>query len=250
MSRVVLVTGAASGNGRAIAKRFLEHGDRVAAIDLTDSEIRARALDDWADCSERVLGIAADVASESGMSEAVAQVVDRFGRVDVLINNAGITGNSDATRLHTTPVAEFDNVMAVNVRGVFLGCRSVLPVMIEQGQGVIVNIASIASMVAFPGRAAYSASKGAVLQLTRSIAVDYAASGIRCNALCPGMIETPMTKWRLDDPELRQQVLARIPQREIGTVEDVAAAVMFLSGPESRYLNGSALVVDGGYTAI
>lgn len=122
--------------------------------------------------------------------------------------------------------------------------------MLEQGGGVIVNIASVAGLVAFPGRAAYTATKGAVVQLSRSITADYARAGIRCVALCPGMIETPMTQWRLDQPHLRDKVLACIPQNEIGTADDVASAVAFLVGSEARYFNGSALVMDGGYTAV
>jgi NAD(P)-dependent dehydrogenase (short-subunit alcohol dehydrogenase family) len=197
-----------------------------------------------------MLCLAADVASDVDMERVVNLVVEHFGRIDVLVNNAGITGNQEATLLHSTPIAEFDRVIAVNLRGVFLGCRSAIPVMLKQGGGVIVNIASVAGMVAFPGRAAYTASKGAVIQITRSIAADYAHAGIRCNALCPGMIETPMTQWRLDNPDLRRQVLDRIPQNEIGTANDVASAVMFIAGPDAHYFNGSALVMDGGYTAI
>ncbi len=117
----------------------------------------------------------------------------------------------------------------MNLRGPFLLCRAALPVMLEQGRGIIVNVASVAGLVAFPGRAAYTASKGALVQLTRSVAVDYGARGIRCNALCPGMIDTPMTRWRLEQPALREQVLAGIPQGEIGTVDDVASAVAFLA---------------------
>ncbi len=172
------------------------------------------------------------------------------GQIDVLINNAGITGSHAATDVHSTSVDEFDRVMAVNVRGIFLGCHAVLPHMLERGAGVILNIASVASFVAFPKRAAYTTSKGAVVQLTRSIAVDYARAGIRCNALCPGMIETPMTQWRLDQPDLRAQVLSRIPQNEIGTASDVAAAAEFLVSDLARYVNGAALVVDGGMTAV
>jgi NAD(P)-dependent dehydrogenase (short-subunit alcohol dehydrogenase family) len=122
--------------------------------------------------------------------------------------------------------------------------------MLDQGSGIIVNIASVAGLVAFPGRAAYSTSKSAIIGLTRSIAADYAARGIRCNAVCPGMIDTPMTRWRLEQPDLRAQVLERIPQREIGEASDVAGAVAFLAGPDARYFNGAAVVLDGGYTAI
>ena len=250
MSRSVVVTGAASGNGRAIATRFLERGDRVAAIDVSGDGLNALRDDDWKSYGERLLCVTADVSREAGVETAVARTIEGFGGVDVLVNNAGITGGPQATVLHETPIDTFDNVFAVNVRAIFLGCRAVIPNMLAQGGGVIVNIASVAGIVAFPGRAAYTASKGAVIALTRSITADYARSGIRCNALCPGMIETPMTQWRLDVPHLRSQIEAVIPQGTIGTVADVASAVWFLSGPESQYFNGSAVVVDGGLTAV
>jgi len=250
VSRVAVVTGAASGNGLAIASRFLERGDRVAAIDLSADALDVASRDAWREHDGRVSCFAADVSAEAPMAAAMEAILSTFKRIDVLVNNAGITGNQAAGILHTTPVGEFDKVFAVNVRGIFLGCRAAIPVMLDQGGGVIVNIASVAGLVAFPGRAAYTASKGAVIQLTRAIAADYAGKGIRCNALCPGMIETPMTKWRLDQPNLRRQVLDRIPQDEIGTATHVADAVMFLAAPDAAYFNGAAIVMDGGYTAI
>jgi NAD(P)-dependent dehydrogenase (short-subunit alcohol dehydrogenase family) len=250
MSRVSVITGAASGNGRAIASRLLKCGDRVAALDISiDALDRCRA-EDWCGHADRVLALVTDVTDEASINAAIESVKGRFGRLDVLVNNAGITGSMEATTVHATPVVEFDRVIAVNLRGVFLGCRAALPIMIEQGGGVIINIASVSGLVAFPGRAAYTASKGAVIQLSRSITADYARAGIRCVALCPGMIETPMTQWRLDQPHLRKEILARIPQNEIGSVEDVASAVAFLAGPEAHYFNGSALVMDGGYAAV
>lgn len=248
--RIIVVTGAASGNGLAITSRLLAGGDFVVAFDLSAVALAECEAKEWAGRRDAVLTVAGDVSQESDVLRLIDQAVKLHGRVDVLVNNAGITGNPSATDVHTTPVSEFDRVMAVNVRGVFLGCHAVLPHMLARRAGVILNIASVASFVAFPKRAAYTASKGAVMQLTRSIAVDYAHAGIRCNALCPGMIETPMTQWRLDQPDLRAQVLARIPQNEIGTTEDVAATAEFLMGPHARYMNGAALVMDGGYTAI
>jgi NAD(P)-dependent dehydrogenase (short-subunit alcohol dehydrogenase family) len=243
MNRAVVVTGAASGNGHAIAARFLAGGDRVAALDVSREGL-ATAF------GERVLALEADVARERDVDAAFVRILDEFGGIDVLVNNAGITGGPAATTLHETPVEAFDNVMAVNVRGVFLGCRAALPGMLERGSGIIVNIASVAGLVAFPGRSAYTASKGAVLQLTRSIAADYARRGVRCTALCPGMIETPMTKWRLDQQHLRAQIEALVPDGTIGTVEDVSSAVWFLASDEARYFNGCAVVMDGGLTAV
>jgi NAD(P)-dependent dehydrogenase (short-subunit alcohol dehydrogenase family) len=250
MNRVVLVTGAASGIGRAIASRFLREGDRVAAIDLELAALDRARRESWPDAGDRFTPIAADVSVASDAATAVAGAQERFGRIDVLVNNAGITGGPQATRLHETSVEDFDRVWGVNGRGVFLMCRAVIPHLLAQGAGAIVNIASVAGFVAFPGRAAYTVSKGAVVMLTRSIAVDYAAAGIRCNAVCPGMIDTPMTHWRLEQPELRAQVVARIPQGDVGEVDDIASAVWFLAGAEARYLNGSSLVVDGGYSSI
>ena len=249
MSRVSVVTGAASRNGRAIASRLHDCGDRVAALDVSANSLNRCRVDEWDAHGDRVLCLVADVSDEASINTAVARATDRFGRVDVLVNNAEIAGSNSATTVHATPVAEFDRVIAVNVRGVFLGCRAVLPLMLKQGGGIIINIASVAGLVAFSGRAAYTASKGAVIQLSRSITADYAHAGIRCVALCPGMIETPMTQWRLDQPHLRNEILPRIPQNDIGSVDDVASAVAFLAGPEARYFNGAALVMDGGYAA-
>lgn len=250
MTRTVFVTGAASGIGRAIAGRFLKAGDRVAALDLDPHALEATRRVDWNEAGDRVALVSGDVASPADTAAAVAQTEARLGRIDVLVNNAGITGGPNALRLHETSVEDFDRVMAINVRGMFLMCRAILPSMLEAGAGVIVNIASVAGLVAFPGRAAYTVSKGAAVSLTRSIAVDYAVAGIRANAVCPGMIDTPMTHWRLEQPDLRAQVVARIPQGDVGSVDDVASAVWFLASPEAKYLNGSTLVVDGGYSAI
>ncbi|WP_031404771.1 SDR family NAD(P)-dependent oxidoreductase [Thiomonas sp. FB-Cd] len=250
MSRVVIVTGAASGIGHAIVNRFLKDGDTVFALDVDGPALQAAQLRSWAPADMRVRPVQADVAEPAAVAAAVDQVMQVHGRIDVLVNNAGITGGPQALRLHETSVADFDHVWGVNVRGMFLMCRQCLPVMIAQGAGAIVNIASVAGLVAFPARAAYSVTKGAAVMLTRSLAVDYAALGIRCNAVCPGMIDTPMTHWRLQQPELLAQVVARIPQGAVGDVDDVASAVAFLASAEASYCNGSALVVDGGYSSV
>lgn len=248
--RVVVVTGAGSGNGLAIVSRQLAAGDFVYAFDMSERALAQHMTETWLPYRGSICAVAGDVSKEVDVNHLIERAIAERDKVDVLINNAGITGTAAATDVHSTSADEFDRVMAVNVRGVFLGCHAVLPHMLKRRAGVILNIASIASFVAFPKRAAYTASKGAVVQLTKSIAVDYASSGIRCNALCPGMIETPMTKWRLDQPELRAQVLARIPQNEIGTVDDVSGVAQFLICERARYMNGAAVVMDGGLTAI
>lgn len=237
---VALVTGAASGIGRACVQRLARDGVAVAAVDLD-----ADGIEDVA-----ALALHADVTNAAAVAAAVARTESELGPLDVAVNVAGITGSAEATECHLTPVDEWRRVLDVNLTGSFLVCRAVLPGMLERGAGTIVNVASAAGLVAFPGRCAYSASKGGVVQLTRSLAADYAARGIRANAICPGMVDTPMTQWRLEDPELRAAVLARIPAGRVATADEVADAVVLLAGGELPYMNGAMLVLDGAWTAV
>ena len=246
---VFLVTGGSRGIGAATALLAARHGYPVAIFYRDREDQAAIVLGAIKAAGGQAIAVRADVADEHALMSGF-EAVDRFGTLQVLVNNAGITGGPKATKLHETSVDDFDRVWGVNTRGVFLMCHAAIPHFLEQGSGVIVNIASVAGYVAFPGRAAYTITKGAVVMLTRCIAVDYAAAGIRCNAVCPGMIDTPMTHWRLEQPDLRAQVNARIPQGDVGRVDDVANAVWFLASSEARYLNGSSLVVDGGYSSI
>jgi NAD(P)-dependent dehydrogenase (short-subunit alcohol dehydrogenase family) len=230
---VAVVTGGASGIGLATANRLRAEGMDVAVLDLAGEGV-----------------IACDVTDPAGVQTAIDSALDRFGRIDVLVNNAGITGSPAATVLHETPIEEWDRVHAVNVRGPFLCSRAVLPSMIEQGSGHIITIASVAGLVAFPGRAAYTASKGAAVMLTKSIAVDYAKYGVRANAVCPGMVYTPMTSWRLDQPELRALIERQIPLGRVAQPEEIADAVALLASGRLSYLTGHPLVVDGGMSAL
>jgi NAD(P)-dependent dehydrogenase (short-subunit alcohol dehydrogenase family) len=239
MARVAVVTGGASGIGQATVARLLSDGLRVAVLDPAA---------DLADAETLALGC--DVTDPEAVRRAVAAVLDECGRIDVLVNNAGITGTRAATTCAETPIEEWDRVFAVNVRGPFLCTREVLPVMRRQGVGHVITLASAAGILAFPGRCAYTASKGAALQFARSVAVDYAAEGIRSNAVCPGMVETPMTQWRLDSPELRAAVEARIPAGRVAQPDEIADAVSVLASPRMEYLTGAAFVVDGGWTAV
>lgn len=240
---VVVVTGGGSGIGLAACARLAADGFTVAALDI-------KAPDTQAAGPAVALALRCDVTDETDVGAAMTAVLEQFGRIDVLVNNAGITGSQRATRCHETPVAEWDKVQAVNVRGPFLCSHAVLPSMLARGSGHIITVASIAGLVAFPGRCAYTASKGAALMLTRSIAVDYAAAGIRANAVCPGMVYTPMTSWRLDQPELRAAVESRIPVGRVAAPEEIADAVALLASGRLGYMTGHPLIVDGGMSAL
>jgi len=239
-ARVAVVTGGASGIGLATCARLRDEGFAVAALDLRPGGAADAAT----------IALPCDVTDEAAVGAAMASVTGRLGQIDVLVNNAGITGSQQATRCHETPVGEWDRVQAVNVRGPFLCSRAVLPSMLAAGSGHIITIASVAGLVAFPGRCAYTASKGAALMLTRSIAVDYAAAGIRANAVCPGMVYTPMTSWRLDQPGLRAEVESRIPAGRVASPDEIADAVALLASGRLAYMTGHPLVIDGGMTAL
>jgi NAD(P)-dependent dehydrogenase (short-subunit alcohol dehydrogenase family) len=242
-----MVTGAASGIGAGIVARFVKLADRVIALDMDEGGLALLAgrLD-----TPNLLLAVADVANDVQLGKALADATVRFGYPDVLVNNAGTTGGPQATMLHETPPEVIDRVLDVNLRAVIRLTAAVLPAMLERRRGVIVNIASVAGLVAFPARAAYSISKAGVIQVTRAIAADYGQLGIRSVALCPGMIDTPMTHWRLSQPKLREEALARIPQRTIGAVSDIVGAVAFFASDEASYCNGAAIPIDGGYSAI
>ncbi|MCD2192915.1 SDR family oxidoreductase [Actinomycetospora endophytica] len=234
---VAVVTGGASGIGRATCARLHDDGFALAVLDLEPPP------------EEADLVLTVDVADDLEVGAAVDAVLARFGRIDVLVNNAGVTGGPAATVCHETPVADLDRVLATNVRGPFLCSRAVLPTMLARGAGHIITVASSAGIAAFPGRCAYTASKGAALMFAKSLALDYAAVGIRSNAVCPGFVRTPMTQWRLDDPELAAAVEANIPIGRVADPDDVADAISVLASGRMSYMTGHALVVDGGWTA-
>ncbi len=240
---VAVVTGGGSGIGAAACARLIADGLQVAVLDLD------------ADAAKQVAGSAAfsaqvDVADAASVGGAFEAVLREFGRVDVLVANAGITGSPAAGPCHTTPIEEWDRVHAVNVRGPYLCARAVLPGMLERRSGHVITVASVAGMVAFPGRCAYTTSKGAALMFAKSLAVDYGPSGIRSNAICPGMVHTPMTAWRLDVPELREAIETKVPLGRVAAPDDIAEAITLLATGRLSYMNGSAVVLDGGWTSI
>ena len=234
MGPVAVVTGGCSGIGAATVTRLTDDGCTVAVFDLPGSP--GPHID-------------VDVSDPASVEAAVKEVLGRHGRIDVLVNNAGI-GRPEARRCHETSVSDFDRIVAVNVRGPFLCARAVLPAMIEQGSGHIIQLASVASWVSMQGRCAYTTSKGAALMFAKSLAVDYARHGIRSNAILPGPVETPLLKARLDDPATRAEFIDPVPLGRPAQPEEIAEAISLLATGRLSYANGAAIVLDGGYTAL
>jgi NAD(P)-dependent dehydrogenase (short-subunit alcohol dehydrogenase family) len=249
--RVCLVTGGGSGIGRATCVRFAEEGALVAVADI-DAEAALETIRlvraAGGGRADAALDVSLDVTDAASCSSAVNRIVDAWGRIDVLFNNAGIAG---VGTVEETSLELWERVMAVNVRGVFLVARSVLPVMVAAHRGSIINMSSTIAEIGLARRASYAASKGAVLALTRQMQADYAEHGIRVNALLPGTIHTPFVDRYLaesyDDPAAGLEALRRRQLTgDLGTPEDVAAAALFLASDESRFVLGSGLFVDGG----
>lgn len=247
--RVVFVTGAASGIGEATARRFARDGDRVAVADLDRAGAHRVAVAIEAD-GGRAIAVQVDVADRASVEAAVAETVAHLGRIEVLINDAGVGVAGDL--LETTD-ADLDRTLAVNVRGVVHTCQTVIPSMIEAGGGIIVNVASVVALAAVTRRAAYTASKGAVVALTRSIAIDFMDRGIRCNAVAPGTVDSPWVGRILsgapDPVAARQAMVDRQPLGRLGQPEEIAGAIAYLASPDAAFVHGSCLVIDGGFTA-
>lgn len=247
--KICIITGAGSGMGRVACETFAREGALVAAFDVvreTGEETVARV---------RAAGGEAaffhcDVADEASVRAAVAGTVERFGGVDVLYNNAGIMPEADHSVIDTS-VEVWDRVMAVNVRSVFLCCKYAIPEMLKRGRGSVINIASFVALVGCSvPQDAYTASKGALISLTKSLAIQFRPRGVRANAICPGPIETPlMTEWLLKDEEARRIRLGRQPSGRFGKPEDIVSAALYLASDESDWTNGAVMVVDGGITS-
>jgi NAD(P)-dependent dehydrogenase (short-subunit alcohol dehydrogenase family) len=246
--KVALITGAANGIGLASALRFAAEGAAVACVDLDgDGATRAAAAVDEA--GGRAVAVAADVSSADDAHRMVAETEAAFGRLDVLFNNAGIMHADDGDAIDTDE-AVWDLTMAVNVKGVYLGCKAGIPALRRAGGGAIVNTASfVALMGAATPQLAYTASKGAVLALTRELAVIHAREGIRANALCPGPLRTELLMSFLDTEEKRERRLVHVPMGRFGEAAEMADAALYLASDESSYVTGSTFTVDGGLTA-
>jgi NAD(P)-dependent dehydrogenase (short-subunit alcohol dehydrogenase family) len=247
-TQVALVTGASRGIGAAVARRLAADGYAVACAATSAANAAHVAHEIESDGSQRALPIEILVQDPASVERAVLQIEDALGPITLLVNNAGI---NRVAPVHEQPVADFDAVLDVNLRGVFICSHFVSRRMVDAASpGSIVNIGSVAGIDAFPGRSAYAASKAGVHHLTRVMALDLAPFRIRVNSVAPGYIRTDLVQGLLDDGTLDANTLRRrIPMGEFGETEDVAAAVSWLAGPESRYVTGETLVVDGGWAA-
>jgi NAD(P)-dependent dehydrogenase (short-subunit alcohol dehydrogenase family) len=246
-NKVALVTGAASGMGLATAKAFAEAGAAITLADVNGDGARS-AAEDLVAAGHRAIGIRCDVADEVDVAAMVKQTVSTFGRLDAAFNNAGV--QAPPTDMADEAAEEFDRVNSINLRGVWACMKHELRHMREQGSGAIVNCSSLGGLVGLPSRAAYHASKHGVIGLTKSAALEYAPRGIRINAVCPGIIETPMVASMLvSQQEAMKEMMKEVPIGRLGQAEEIAAAVLWLCGPGASFVIGHALPVDGGYTA-
>lgn len=240
--KTVVVTGAASGIGRGIAQRFSDEGANVVMCDIEDAELDAQASELP---PQRTLGKRCDVTSFEQVQALIAAAVERFGAVDVMINNAGIASEGSATEV---PLDEWRRTIDTDLSGVFHGCRAALPELLKSG-GCIVNTASVSGLAADWKMTAYNAAKGGVVNLTRAIALDFGGRGVRANAVCPSLTRTGMTVDMLKDRELVDSFMERMPLHRVAEPADIAAVVAFLASDDARFVNGVNLPVDGGVMA-
>ena len=241
--KVALITGASSGLGRVGAELFASQGAKVVIADITDGD---EAMDAITAAGGEATFVRTDVTDEGSIEAAVAHAMETFGGLHVIYNNAGVMLADDDGPTNT-PMSTYEKTMDINVKGVLLGCKYAIPAMLESGGGSIVNVASfVAHMGAATPQIAYTASKGAVLAMTREIAVIYARQGIRANSLCPGPIMTPLLAKFLSDDAKRNRRLVHIPMGRFGEPREIANGALFLASDESSWMTGQSLIIDGG----
>jgi meso-butanediol dehydrogenase / (S,S)-butanediol dehydrogenase / diacetyl reductase len=245
--RVVIVTGGASGQGRAAAELFAKRGAKVVVADINETAAR--------EVGEAIggFGFKTDISKEADVKALVDETCGRYGGLDVLFNNAGIglsaTGRYKMTSVVETTEDSWDAIIAINLNGAAMACKHAIPHLIERGGGAIVNNASTAAILGFPGCDAYTVAKGGLVSLTRALAVEWGPRNIRTNCICPGPIETPMIAGALSDDSFRAAMIGNVPLGRIGKASEVASVAAFLASDAASYINGVILPVDGGWVA-
>ncbi|MCE2401202.1 glucose 1-dehydrogenase [Candidatus Poribacteria bacterium] len=243
--KVAIITGAASGIGKATAKLFAEHGAKVVIADI-DEHGGSRTVTDIQGAGNEAIYVKTDVTIKNDTEQMVNQTVKTYGKLDILFNNAGIAMRLPVSEL---PEEDWHRCLDVNLTGVFLCAKAAIPEMQKNGGGSIINMSSIYGIVGADVRAAYVASKGAVTNLTRGMALDYAEDNIRVNCICPGFVETPLVAGVIKNPEEYQKLANKHPMRRLGQPEEIAYGALYLASDESAFVTGIALPIDGGYTA-
>jgi len=242
-NKIAIITGGGTGIGLSCAKLFCQEGARVVIFGRRKDRLQEAV----AEIGDPALAVSGDITCDEDIKRLVEITVSTYGRVDILVNNAGIFTGSP---VHEMQDSDWDAILNVNLTGVFKLTREVLPHMMRQKSGSLIHISSILGLVTTPNVAAYNTSKGAMNQFSRSLAVEYGSSGIRSNAVCPGLIATEMTKDLMNDKELMQEWSKNYPIGRFGQPEDIAWACLFLASDESSFVTGTLLPVDGGYTAL
>lgn len=242
--KVAVITGGGSGIGAGIAKMFAHEGAQVVVCGRREEQLQ-QVVNEIDQSGGEAIYCIADVSVQSQVQEMIQTTIMKFGTIDILVNNAGVFIADD---IMSTSEKEWDTVMNIDAKGVYITSKAVLPTMVKNGTGKIINIASIAGLFGFQKAAAYCAAKGAVVNLTREMALDYAPKGIYVNAIAPGIIDTDMTKAFLSDAQTKQGFMSKTPVGRVGTPNDIAYAAVFLASSESDFIAGQILVVDGGWT--
>ncbi|WP_416730090.1 3-hydroxybutyrate dehydrogenase [Fictibacillus sp. JL2B1089] len=254
-NKVVVITGSASGIGFEIGKTFAQNGSKVVLTDLNEEGVK-KAAEDLKSLGLEAIGLKADVTSEEDIKSMIETAHKEYGRVDVLINNAGL---QHVSPIEEFPTAKFELMIKIMLTAPFIATKHVMPIMKEQGFGRIINVSSINGLIGFAGKAAYNSAKHGVIGLTKVAALESAAQGVTVNALCPGYVDTPLVRGQMEDlaktrnvsleSVLEEVIYPLVPQKRLLDVSEIADYAMFLSSDKAKSVTGQAIVIDGGYTA-